>query len=444
MPSHNASINQPTLDETIDIELDNGYQEVDQDQACQDGGADSPKPPHSLAGIDRRETRSLTAKRKRETTSDPNPAIGSVERWTKEAAELRSHGTAGRGSGLSYGNANTSMDHVPKYHMKPGSVWSEQTHHTANIRDDGGREFEVQYLKEIFKTKEFIGHPKVATDGDADTVRGELRDALLTSVFGDGEDFLPCDELVKIMHPTTVDMLLAADSILLPGLCHGESSSSIICPPVTSDKPSYRGILAALLLVTEKNLIRFIVNFVEEKVDDTKLHCFGKEKDGCLSVTQYPDQPRNLTSKLEWEDQVEKCPDRHILTFTRDWSNYDKGQFLRYWQWRVRPVFFGSLAAGPVHFTCLRHQVFPFCDTDERHKRRQSQSIICSHPPQDYQTLHDYDDDHTEPSESDPSQPGVNEVHIYSLHTSQQSLNRYTVRLDHSQQSDSKQAICRC
>ncbi|KAI0599392.1 hypothetical protein F4775DRAFT_583271 [Biscogniauxia sp. FL1348] len=256
---------------------------------------------------------------------------------------------------------------------------------------DGGYQLEQDYVQSSLGNEsdiEITDSGPLAIEKD-ESLEDELHDALVESVFLPGEpEFLPGDELRRIVCPRRVNQLLADDQLSIQLPSNHSSIGSLICPPLGSGNPPYQRILTILILLGN-NMYKQIRHFIAENIDDTRLP---------LKLVRSPEhRTEALTRSSEDETPLE---------FSLGWRRrYLKG-FIR-WQWQISPTFFAVSDGDIAHYECRKGEILPFMAVGQGEE------------------LPFWGHDRTF-NPADTSQAGNSVMLKYQIHKSQQNLRRYT------------------
>ena len=327
---------------------------------------------------------------------------------------------------------------------------SERTRITS--RNDGGREYERVYLKSRCSCLEgeehvcgqpglFDGSPThssfneavvpytyAETEEEVDGGEGDHSSPFLAvvehalvqrrvlSAIGPNNWFIPCTELVRIMRREVVIKLL-------PECVAGPLSEDYrmelaekICPSDDS-LPSYKHILATLVLIGKQGAI---MDFVNHDINDNRLP---------LEMVLVKNSPHVLCTR----DKERGTTD--FLPFTQHWNKKHLADFNRA-QWETEPLFFSTDGDKIVHYKCRPGEILPFVHKDTGYESGENSPITSSHSSPidqrpgrtDTRLTKDSKTSKTSSSRTDPDmEGGYGKVFIYRLHPSQQSLKRYTV-----------------
>jgi serine/threonine protein kinase len=329
------------------------------------------------------------------------------------------------------------------------SVMSERTRITS--RNDGGREYERVYLKSRcacpdgeehtcgqpgfvdVETRDSMDlpmvvpyrYPETEEETDAETtdsqpflpvVEHALVEARVLSAVGPSNWFIPCTELVRIVKKETVARLLVECAPSPLSEEYRMELAEKICPS-DDTMPSYKHILATLILVGKPTAI---MDFVNNRIDDDKLP---------LEMTMVANKPHVLCVRDRATGRTES------VTFTRDWSKKHIADFSRI-QWETEPLFFSTDGDKIVHYKCRPGEILPFVHKETGYESGQNSPTSTHSSPIDQRpgrtdTRLTKDSKTSKSSSNKSSDPdmegGFGKVFIYRLHPSQQSLKRYTV-----------------
>ncbi|KAI1492617.1 hypothetical protein F5X96DRAFT_351528 [Biscogniauxia mediterranea] len=280
-------------------------------------------------------------------------------------------------------------------HISPAQGSRESTLVTERTRVasvyDGGYQLEQDYLQERLENDsdiEITDSSPFATENE-ESLEDELHDVLVESVFLPGEpEFLPGDELRRLVCPRRVNQLFADDQLRIQLPSDHDSIGSLICPPLGSISPSYQRILTILILLGN-NMFKQIGHFIMENVDDTHLP---------LKIVR--------STEHRTEALARSSEDETVLEFSLGWRRRYLKEFIR-WQWQVSPTFFAVRNEDIAHYECRKGEILPFMAVKQG------------------QELPFWGHDRTfDPA--DTSRAGNSVMFKYQIHEGQQNLRRYT------------------
>jgi hypothetical protein len=228
--------------------------------------------------------------------------------------------------------------------------------------DDGGHDFEVEFLKNnptLIVARDYSMRRPVV-----ESVRDDLnaRGTKIQSATDSKGWFIPCTRLHQIMTYETIRLLLhECDPTLSEKLVREKAAK--IAPSLESSTNPFRRVFAILILIRKPSAI---FSFLENEIDDTQLPFYVDEEDR---------PPHDVFQIADWKDQ-------DIRDFCQT-------------QWEIWPVFFSVKGEKIVHYECRRGEILPFVNHEWRFIKK----------------------------------GGSGEIACYGLHSHQQSLKRYTVKL---------------